>query len=124
MVYLNLGGIAGLIAALLVAHIIGDLFLRVDAWFGIWRTTLGYLVHVLIWASLISIVLAVFKRFTVPTFIFLFLTHYIIDTSKLNFFTFGRFNYNIIDQILHMISIILVLVWPGMIKLIQKKAHP
>ena len=115
---------AGLIAALLAAHIIGDLFFRVDAWIGIWGTVPGYLIHVLIWAGLISMVLAVYKRFTVSAFIFLFLAHYIIDTNKSYLFAFGRTEGYFIDQILHMISIVLVLIWPGIIMLIRKKAHP
>lgn len=117
-------GMTGLIAALLAAHIIGDLFLRLDAWLGIWGTIPGYLIHVLIWAGLISIVLAVYKQFTFPKFIFLYLTHFIIDSNKLHLFAFGRTEGYVIDQILHMISIILVLIWPGIIMLLRKKAHP
>ncbi len=118
-----LGGTTGLIIMILAAHIAGDLFLRVDAWFDIYGTTLGYLVHVLIWTSLISLSLAVYKLFTFPKFLFLFLTHYIIDSNKLYLFVFGRSEGNIIDQTLHIISIILVLIWPGIIMLVRKKAH-
>lgn len=114
-------GTVGLIAALLAAHIIGDLFLRVDAWFDIYGTTLGYLVHVFIWTSLITIVLAIYKRFTIPKFIFLFTVHYIIDINKQLFFKYGSIENIITDQALHMISIILVLIWPGVIMLIRKK---
>jgi len=114
-------GTVGLIAALLAAHIIGDLFLRVDAWFDIYGTTLGYLVHVFIWTSLITIVLAIYKRFTIPKFIFLFAVHYIIDINKQLFFKYGSIENIITDQALHMISIILVLIWPGVIMLIRKK---
>lgn len=114
----------GFVAAILAAHIIGDLFLRVDEWLGIWRTTLGYLVHVFIWTSSVSVVLAVYKCFSVQKFIFLFLAHYIIDINKLYLFTFGRIEGYVIDQTLHMISIILVLVWPGVILYLRKKVHP
>lgn len=97
------------LAALLVAHITGDMFFRVDDWLGIHRTSLGYLVHVLTWASLISMVLAVYKRFTFQKFIFLFATHYIVDINKLQLLSFGWVEGYVIDQILHMISIMLVL---------------
>jgi hypothetical protein len=117
------GGTAGLFAAILTAHIIGDLFFRVDAWFDIYKTTLGYLVHVFTWTSLISLVLAIYKRFTVPKFIFLFTAHYIIDINKLLFFKYGSIENIITDQTLHMISIILVLIWPGVIMRIRKKVH-
>jgi hypothetical protein len=117
-------GMTGLIAAILAAHILGDLFLRADAWFGIYGTILGYLVHVFIWTSLITMVLAIYKRFTVPKFIFLFTAHYIIDVNKLLFFEYGSIENIITDQALHMISIILVLLWPCIITLIRVKTNP
>jgi hypothetical protein len=117
-------GTVGFVAAILAAHIAGDLFLRIDSWFDLWRTTLGYLIHVFIWASIISIVLAVYKLFSVQKFLFLFLTHYIIDTNKLYLFNYGRIEGYVIDQTLHMISIIVVLIWPGIIMLSRKKTHP
>ena len=117
-------GTAGLIILILAAHIAGDLFLRVDAWFGIWRTMPGYLIHALIWTISISIVLAVYELFAVQKFLFLFLTHYIIDTNKLYMFNDRFIGGNIIDQALHMISILLVLFLPSIIMLIRKKAQP
>jgi membrane-associated protease RseP (regulator of RpoE activity) len=116
-------GTVGFVAAILAAHIAGDVFLRIDSWFDLWRTTTGYLIHVLIWAGLISIVLAVYKLFTIPKFLFLLLTHYIIDTNKLYLFTYGRIAGYVLDQSLHLISIILVLIWPGVIMLVRKKMH-
>ena len=106
----KIGGMAGLVTAILVAHTAGDLLFRVHEWLRINQTLFGYLLHVLIWAGSISIVLAVYKRFTVSKFIFLAVTHFIIDFNKVYLIAFGRNEGYIIDQILHLITIILVFI--------------
>jgi hypothetical protein len=114
-----------LVAVILALHLIGDFFYRVDFQLHIYRTTLGYLLHALEWAFLICIPLVVYKRFTVQKFLFLFLTHYFIDTNKMFLFAIGRWEGYIIDQILHLGSIFFVFyLRRDLIVFNRKKAHP
>jgi len=114
-----------LVAVIIALHLIGDLFYRADILLHIHRTTLGYLLHALEWAILICIPLVVYKRFTVQKFLFLFLTHYFIDTNKMQLFAPRSWEYYIIDQILHMLSIFLVFYLKrDLIVFNRKKTHP
>ena len=93
-------------AALLGAHFAGDLFFRLHERLNLGSTLLGYILHAMIWATLICAILAVVKRLTAGVFLFLFMSHLIIDISKHSFFPSSTL-VNIFDQLLHFATIIL-----------------
>lgn len=102
-----------ILIVVLTAHLLGDLFLRVDAWMGVHRTIPGYLAHSLTWASIISIALVYYQPFSIRSFLFLFGTHFIIDVSKYDLLEYGRLATYLFDQSLHLLSIIIVLTTGG-----------
>lgn len=95
------------ISVFLFAHIAGDYFLRFHVRLRLPSEMWAYFMHCFIWAGIISIFLAFYNRFSIGKFIFLFLSHLLIDTSKHNYFP-PSFLVNVFDQFLHLVTIFLV----------------
>lgn len=98
------------VLTLLAAHILGDFVLQPSAIFQWKQADTGILLlHAAIWAAAIGLGLVYVKRFTWSKFGISFLLHATIDYWKLHFNPYPSPLYiMIIDQMLHMLQLILV----------------
>ncbi len=94
---------------LVCAHFLGDFVLQ-SRWVAENKGSKWYvlLAHSITWAAPITVVLFLFGYFSIPVAVFLVVTHYIIDDWKCMLPMEWKYIY--LDQIMHFVSIGLVLV--------------
>ncbi|MDP3051642.1 MAG: DUF3307 domain-containing protein [Candidatus Desulforudaceae bacterium] len=100
-----------MVGLLLVIHVAFDAYLRPDKWLGLHRTFPGLVIHSITWGGALSFALFWLAKFGFFDFFFLAVTHFLIDAQKRSLQQrFGR-NTHLVDQFLHTVTVIVVLVW-------------
>ncbi|WP_066640250.1 DUF3307 domain-containing protein [Desulfolucanica intricata] len=105
-------------ALIFFGHILGDVFLQMNALSKLKRKSLCALaLHVVIWTGIISIILIHLKLFAYWKVFFLFTTHFLIDWLKGTFFKPSPGDLrtltfiDVVDQFLHFITLLTVFLY-------------
>lgn len=98
---------------LIAGHIFADYYLQLSK-LGAYKrkNLLALIAHALIWAFVLSLILMFNNLFAPEKFCFLFITHFFIDWLKIRYFkaSLHKINLvNVMDQLLHLGTILVVL---------------
>ena len=97
---------------LLLSHLIYDFHLQGDVGKLKRKSTFILFIHALTWGLVLSAVLIYFENFAIWKLVFLIVTHFLIDRWKIKLPKSSDYFWAVyIDQCLHLISIVVVLMF-------------